>query len=85
METNDVQIKIEQGKEEKKKIKMRRHQQRKKTARNGNTRTSGSQGARGGVWRRDEVAEQQNNRIRHQGKQGSESKSEEGDTVVATV
>ena len=46
-ETNDVQIEIEKGKEEKKK-KISQHQERKKTARRGNTYTSGSQGAQGG-------------------------------------
>ena len=49
MKTNDVQIVIEKGKGEKKKIKDKsksaRLKQRKKTARKGNTHTSGSQGA----------------------------------------
>ena len=48
MKTNDVQIEIEKVSEEKEKMKISQHQQRKKTSRKGNTHTSGSQGARGG-------------------------------------
>ena len=49
-ETNDVQIEIEkrEGREEKTKYTNVKNA-RKKTARKGNTHTSGSQGARGGV------------------------------------
>ena len=48
-ETNDVQIEIEKGKEEKKERKKVNINARTKTARKGNTHTSGSQGARGVV------------------------------------
>ena len=50
---------------------------RNKTARKGNTHTSGSQGARGNC---SPETKQQNNRIRHQEKPGCENENEEGDT-----
>ena len=54
--TNDVQIEIEKGEEEKKRKKNIKNA-RKRTARKGNTHTQGSQGGGGGV------APRQSNRI----------------------
>ena len=84
-ETNDVQIGIEiekreggEGREENKK-QFSIKNARKKTARKGNTHISGSQGAPGGG-----VPPRRNNiiykKIRHQEKQGTEKKSEQGVT-----
>ena len=85
-ETNDVQIGIEiekreggEGREENKK-QFSIKNARKKTARKGNTHISGSQGAPGGG-----VPPRRNNMIfttiRHQEKQGTETKSEQGVTI----
>ena len=57
MKTNDVQIEIEKKEEDKKKTKKVNISKARKTARKGDTHTSGSQGARGGV------APRRNNRI----------------------
>ena len=48
MKTNDVQIEIEKKEEDKKKTKKVNISKARKTARKGDTHTSGSQGARGG-------------------------------------
>ena len=63
MKQNDVQIEIEKEKEEKKRSK--------KTARKGNTQI-----CRLANRARGDVAPRQKNRIRHQGEQGSEKKSD---------
>ena len=68
--------KSKKGEEEPKK-KNQQQERKKKDTHEGNTHTSASQGARGGC---SAETKQQNNRIRHEGKQGSENESEEGDT-----
>ena len=85
MKTNDVQIEIEgrEGREENNKDKSTSATQERKKKEDSTQREYAyfrlARSVGGGV---APSRNNKNNRIRHQGKQGSESKSEEGDTRI---